>query len=55
MAAKDGGHITKADQRKLNRQENRVSKQIYDEKHPKPGAPAPAAPAAPAPATPAAQ
>ena len=34
MAAKDGGHITKRDQAKLNRQENRVSKQIHAEKHP---------------------
>jgi hypothetical protein len=35
MAAKDGGHITKKDQAKLNRQENKVSKQIHNEKHPK--------------------
>jgi hypothetical protein len=35
MAAKDGGHITKRDQAKLNRQENKVSKQIHSEKHPK--------------------
>lgn len=28
MAAKDGGHITKKEQAKLNRQENGVSKQI---------------------------
>ena len=28
MAAKDGGHITRQDQRKLNAQENGVSKQI---------------------------
>jgi len=35
MAAKDGGHITKQDQKKLNRQENKVSKQIHNEKHPK--------------------
>ncbi|HXB45165.1 MAG TPA: hypothetical protein VNV85_13965 [Puia sp.] len=28
MASKDGGHITKADQNKLNRQENHVSRQI---------------------------
>ena len=35
MAAKDGGHITKKDQAKLNRQENKVSKQIHEEKHPK--------------------
>ena len=33
MAAKDGGHITKKDQAKLNRQENKVSKQIHAEKH----------------------
>ncbi|MGA7596118.1 MAG: hypothetical protein WCA64_13070 [Gallionella sp.] len=28
MASKNGGHITKKEQRKLNRQENDVSKQI---------------------------
>jgi len=28
MAARDGGHITRADQHILNRQENRVSHQI---------------------------
>jgi hypothetical protein len=28
MAAKDGGHITKADQKKLNKQENHVSHKI---------------------------
>jgi hypothetical protein len=28
MASRDGGHITRADQRILNRQENRVSRQI---------------------------
>ena len=28
MAAQDGGHITKADQKALNQQENRVSKEI---------------------------
>jgi hypothetical protein len=28
MAARDGGHITRADQHILNRQENRVSRQI---------------------------
>ncbi|HXQ50502.1 MAG TPA: hypothetical protein VN802_05370 [Stellaceae bacterium] len=28
MASKDGGHLTKPDQRKLNHQENKVSKQI---------------------------
>ena len=33
MAAKDGGHLTKRDQNKLNRQENRASKQIHAEKH----------------------
>ncbi len=33
MAAKDGGHITKGEQAKLNRQENRVSRQIYNERH----------------------
>jgi hypothetical protein len=33
MAAKDGGHITKQDQAKLNHQENKVSKQIHAEKH----------------------
>jgi ATP/maltotriose-dependent transcriptional regulator MalT len=35
MAAKEGGHITKKEQAKLNRQENQVSKQIHAEKHPK--------------------
>ena len=33
MAAEHGGHITKGDQRMLNRQENRVSGQIYRERH----------------------
>ena len=33
MAAKDGGHITRRDQAKLNRQENRTSKQIHNERH----------------------
>jgi len=33
MAAQNGGHITKAEQRQLNREENQVSKQIYEEKH----------------------
>jgi len=28
-----GGHISKGEQKKLNREENRVSGQIYDEKH----------------------
>ena len=32
-ASLDGGHITKADQRSLNQQENAVSRQIYDESH----------------------
>ena len=34
MASTDNGHITKADQTALNQQENAVSKQIYQEKHP---------------------
>ena len=33
MARLDGGHITKADQRLLNHQENQTSEQIYDERH----------------------
>ena len=33
MAAEHGGHITKSEQRQLNRQENRVSRQIHEEKH----------------------
>jgi hypothetical protein len=33
MAAQNGGHITKQEQRTLNEQENKVSGQIYDEKH----------------------
>ena len=33
MASQNGGHITKQEQRTLNQQENKVSKQIYDEKH----------------------
>lgn len=54
-AAKHGGHITKAEQNRLNRQENRVSNQINrDEKANAGGAPAPAAAPAAAPA-PAAQ
>jgi len=28
MAKENGGHISKAEQKKLNRQENRVSKEI---------------------------
>jgi F0F1-type ATP synthase membrane subunit b/b' len=33
-AAANGGHITKQQQRQINRQENQVSKQIYQQKHP---------------------
>jgi hypothetical protein len=33
MAAQNGGHVTKTEQRALNQQENQVSRQIYDEKH----------------------
>jgi hypothetical protein len=33
MASQHGGHITKQEQRTLNQQENKVSRQIYDEKH----------------------
>jgi hypothetical protein len=32
MAAEHGGHITRRDQRILNRQENRVSRQIHRER-----------------------
>jgi hypothetical protein len=32
MAA-DGGHLTKQDQRQLNREANRQSKKIYKDKH----------------------
>jgi len=32
-AAANGGHITKGEQRQLNREENRTSRQIYNEKH----------------------
>ncbi len=32
-ASLHGGHITKGEQRQLNRQENQVSRQIYREKH----------------------
>ncbi len=31
--AKDNGHLTKADQAQLNREQNRASKNIYDKKH----------------------
>jgi hypothetical protein len=34
MAAQNGGHITKTEQRALNQQENQTSRQIYNEKHP---------------------
>ena len=33
QASLDGGHITRADQKSLNQQENAVSKQIYSERH----------------------
>ena len=33
-AAKHGGHITKAEQRQLNKEENAESKEIHEEKHP---------------------
>ena len=33
MAKLDGGHITKADQRSLNQQENANSKDIYADRH----------------------
>ena len=33
MAAANGGHITKGEQRQLNRQENTVSRQIHRERH----------------------
>jgi hypothetical protein len=32
-AAEHGGHITKGEQRQLNREENAESRQIYNEKH----------------------
>jgi hypothetical protein len=31
--AKNGGHLTKAEQRGINRQQNRISKSIYKDKH----------------------
>jgi len=31
--AKDGGHLTKQDQRQLNREANRMNKRIYNDKH----------------------
>ena len=33
--AKNNGHLTKAEQRGINRQQNRISKSIYNDKHPK--------------------
>ena len=33
MRADDGGHLTKADQRALNQQENQRSREIYQFKH----------------------
>lgn len=33
-AAQDGGHITAAERQQLNQQENAVSNQIFQEKHP---------------------
>jgi len=33
MAAKNGGHITKAQEKQLNKEENAVSRQIQREKH----------------------
>jgi hypothetical protein len=33
MIARDGGHLTKRDQRRLNKQENRDSRAIYRKKH----------------------
>jgi hypothetical protein len=31
--AKDNGHLTKADQKQLNKEQNKASKNIYDKKH----------------------
>jgi hypothetical protein len=33
MAAQNGGHITKTEQRALNQEENQESRKIYQEKH----------------------
>jgi hypothetical protein len=33
--AKHNGHLTKAEQKGLNRRENRISRSIYKDKHPK--------------------
>jgi len=32
--SQNGGHITKAEQAQLNQQENALSSQIFEEKHP---------------------
>jgi hypothetical protein len=32
--AKNNGHLTKAEQKGINRQQNRISKSIYKDKHP---------------------
>jgi hypothetical protein len=36
MAAQNGGHITRQEQRTLNAQENQNSRRIYQEKHTQP-------------------
>jgi hypothetical protein len=33
--AKNGGHLTKGEQARLNQRENRISRSIYKDKHPK--------------------
>ena len=33
MAAQNGGHVTKTEQRALNQEENQESRKIYQEKH----------------------
>ena len=33
--AKNNGHLTKAEQKGINRQQNRISKGLYKDKHPK--------------------
>lgn len=35
MAAANNGHLTRKDQRQLNREANHMSKRIYNDKHPK--------------------
>lgn len=42
MMARDGGHLTKQDQRRLNRQENHVSNEINRDEKANTAAPAPA-------------